>query len=65
MREGMQEEEKILAERADATAEVERDLATRIAESRGVIDASLSRYRERREAIVSEVEPRLLRSTRA
>ena len=61
MREGMQEEEKILAERADATAEIERDLATRIAESRGVIDASLSRYRERREAIVSEVEPRLLR----
>ena len=60
MREGMQEEEKILAEQADAAAEVERDLAGRIAESRGVIDASLARYRERREAIVGEVEPRLL-----
>lgn len=61
MRDGMQEEEKILAEQADAAAEVERNLAGRIAESRGVIDASLARYRERREAIVGEVEPQLLR----
>ena len=58
MREGMQEEERILAERADATAEVERGLAARIAESRGIIDASLARYRERREGIVGEVETR-------
>lgn len=61
MREGMQEEERILAERADATAEVERSLAARIAESRGIIDASLARYRERRKGIVGEVEPGLLR----
>ena len=61
MREGMQEEERILAERADATAEVERSLAASIAESIGVIDASLARFRERREGIVAEVEPGLLR----
>ena len=60
MRDGMQEEERILAERADAADEVERSLAARIAESRGVIDASLARYRERRDSIVREVEPRLL-----
>jgi hypothetical protein len=60
MREGMQEEERMLAGRADATAEVEQRLAARIAESRGVIDASLSRFRERRDGIVAEVEPRLL-----
>jgi len=60
MREGMLEEERILTERADATAEVETSLAARIAESRGVIDASLTRFGERRKGIVREVEPRLL-----
>ena len=61
LREGMQEEERLLAERADVTSEAEQSLAARIAESRGVIDVSLARYRERRDDIVGSIEPRLLK----
>ena len=61
LREGMQEEERLLAERADVTSEVEQSLSARIAESRGVIDVSLARYRERRDDIVGSIEPRLLK----
>ena len=60
-REVMQEEERTLGEKAGSAAEAERSLASRLAESRATIDASVERYRERRTETLPGVSPELLR----
>ena len=60
-REGIQEEEQVLGEKAGSTREVERRLAARIAESLAAVDASIERYRELRAGIVPSVAPELLK----
>ena len=60
-REGMQEEQRVLAEKAASTSEVEQRLATRIAESQATIDASVERHRERRSEVAPSVAPDLMR----
>ena len=60
-REGLQEEEGVLGEKAGSTREVERRLAARIAESLAAFDASIERYRETRAGIIPSVAPHLLK----
>lgn len=60
-REGMEEEERTLGENAGSAAAAERRLASRLAESRATIDASVERYRRRRTETLPGVSPELLR----
>ena len=60
-REQLDEEERSARETAAAASGVERGLAARVAELQAGIDASLSRYLERRTEIAAEIDPGLLR----
>ncbi len=60
-RERLDEEEKSARETAEAASGVERGLADRVGELQATIDASLSRYRERRAEMAAKIDPQLLR----
>lgn len=60
-RERLDEEEKSAGETAAAASGAERRLAARVAELEASIDASLSRYLQRRAEIAADVDPGLVR----
>ena len=60
-RERLEGEEKSARETASEASGVERGMAARVAELQATIDASLSRYLQRRAEIAAEIDPGLLR----